>query len=788
MRLTALALLLLPLSSVQAATPLTMEQIMADPDWIGPAVESPYWSLDGKRVLYSLKREGSPLRDVHAVDVATGTSSKLDDAALASLDGGEPVYEPGSRNRVLFVRNGDVFLRDRASGALTQLTRTDAVESSPRFRADGRAALFQSGDDWMSVDLGTRLVSTLAVLKTEKDPDAAPEPDALRDMQLRLIATLAKERADRDALKAQDAARRGVDPSRAPAPIYLGEKLRIVSSALSPDARWLLVATAPQGDEATDGRGGKMPRYVTESGYEEVEDVRTRVGRNAPQPHTLWRVDLVTRAITQFKTDPLPGIAVDPLAELRRKAGKDALEGNRGTRVEGLRFSADGTRAAVMLRSIDMKDRWIATVTAQATALAPLHRLSNSAWSSWDFNEFDWLPDNRTLWYLSEETGFSHLYTVVPGSKPTKLTKGRWEVSGATLSADGTRFLFLCNRTWPGDYEVCAKPLDGGAIGELTALDGVEGFEQSPDGRQLLVRYSSSYLPQQIALVPAAGGEARVLTDTRNAAFRAIDWLQPRIVQVPSSHVKSPIWSKFYRPQTLEPGRKYPIVLFVHGAGYLQNTHAKYPNYFREQMFHNLLVQQGYLVLDMDYRASAGYGRDWRTAIYRQMGHPELEDLVDGVNWLVTEQQGDADNVGVYGGSYGGFMTFMALFRAPEVFKAGAALRPVTDWTQYNHDYTAAILNTPDIDPEAYARSSPIEYADAFRGHMLIAHGMIDDNVFYQDSVRLAQRLIELKKENWELASYPLERHAFVHADAWLDEYRRVYKLFERTLKPAAQR
>jgi dipeptidyl aminopeptidase/acylaminoacyl peptidase len=205
--------------------------------------------------------------------------------------------------------------------------------------------------------------------------------------------------------------------------------------------------------------------------------------------------------------------------------------------------------------------------------------------------------------------------------------------------------------------------------------------------------------------------------------------------------------------------------------------------YFREQMFHNLLVDKGYIVLDLDYRASKGYGRDWRNAIYRQMGHPELEDYVDGLNWLVANHQGDADNVGIYGGSYGGFMAFMALMREPEKFKAGAALRPVTDWTTYNHEYTANILNTPELDPEAYRKSSPIEYADKLKGHLLISHGMVDDNVFYQDSVRMAQRLIELKKDNWELASYPLERHAYVQPESWYDQYRRIYQLFERSLK-----
>jgi dipeptidyl aminopeptidase/acylaminoacyl peptidase len=128
-------------------------------------------------------------------------------------------------------------------------------------------------------------------------------------------------------------------------------------------------------------------------------------------------------------------------------------------------------------------------------------------------------------------------------------------------------------------------------------------------------------------------------------------------------------------------------------------------------------------------------------------------------------------------------MAFMALFKQPGVFKAGAALRPVSDWSQYNHEYTSNILNTPEIDPEAYKRSSPIEYAEGLQDHLLIAHGMIDDNVLFKDSVDLTQRLIELRKGGWSIAPYPMERHGFVHPDAWYDEYRRIYELFEDTLK-----
>ena len=159
-----------------------------------------------------------------------------------------------------------------------------------------------------------------------------------------------------------------------------------------------------------------------------------------------------------------------------------------------------------------------------------------------------------------------------------------------------------------------------------------------------------------------------------------------------------------------------------------------------------------------------------------------LVDL-DGIEFLVANYGVDRGRVGIYGGSYGGFMTFMALFRAPEAFAAGAALRPVVDWMHYNDPYTARILNPPVIDPEAYQRSSPINHAAGLESPLLIAVGMQDDNVFFQDSVLLVQRLIELQKEHFEIAIYPLDAHTFVHPDSWLDEYRRIFRLMETNLK-----
>ena len=776
---------LLTAFAARAGEPITLAQAMADPDWIGPPVETMWWRWDGQAAQYLLKRAGSGIRDTWQVDAAGGAPVRLDGAARAGLDAPGAVLDAGG-DRAAFVRNGDVFVRDLRGGGLQQLTRGNNDAGRLQWSRDG-ALVWRAGGDWYRWD--GRLVAQAAVLKAEDAPGAPAAADDLRARQLRLIDTLREDRERRDAVRVQDRTWRDADPTRAPAPVYLGSGVEIVDSALSPDGRWLLVATTAKG--ADGGRAGKLPRYVTESGYEETEEARTRVGRNDPLPQALWLAEVATGKVREVGFDPLPGIAVDPLAALRKAAGKPALEGNRPVQVATsgdngdaatLRWRDDGGDAAVMVRAIDNKDRWIATLDLAGARLRPRHRLHDDAWINWSFNDFGWLPDG-SLWYLSEEDGFSHLYAL-QGDARRQLTDGRWETSQVAPSRDGGTFYFLCNRDRPVDYEVCSVPARGGQVRELTALDGVEDFALSPDGTRLLVRHSAAYLPPQLAVVDAAGGPARALTDTRSADFKARDWIQPQSVQVPSKHGAGTIWGKFYGPATPEPGKKYPVVMFVHGAGYLQNAELRWPDYFREQMFHNLLVDEGYVVLDLDYRASEGYGRDWRTAIYRWMGKPELEDYLDGLDWVVANKQGDRDRAGIYGGSYGGFMTFVALFKSPGTFKAGAALRPVSDWSQYNHEYTSNILNTPELDPEAYKRSSPIEFADGLQDRLLIAHGMIDDNVFFKDSVMLAQKLIELRKDKWEIAPYPLERHGFTHPDSWYDEYRRIHELFETTLKP----
>ena len=785
-----------PATDAAAPGAITLEQIMADPDWIGPAVEQPYWSADGRSIYYELKRDGSDLRDLYRVDPTTGEGGKLDDKALATADG-KPVFDR-SRRHAAFTRHGDVFVRDLADGRLRQLTRTPQRETGVQWSADGRSVHYRDGNQWYSHDLAAGFSAPVATLKTGDDPQAK-KPGDLERMQLRLFKTLRDIEHEKDARRARDIELSTADPGRAPQPFWLGKDTTIVDTELSPNGRWMLVVTEPA--DYKDGKPSVVNHYVTGSGYTRAEDARSYVGRKDPAPQGLLLLDLDAHAQYPLSLDALPGIHDDPLKDLRarqqaalRKAGHDdeakALDApkTRAVRIadEGfsnIAWSDDGAAAAIQFRAVDNKDRWIASVDFDRHALATRHRLYDKAWINWNFNEFGFLPDSHTLWYLSEESGYSQLYTRAPGGSARQLTRGAFEVSHPQLSADGAWFYLRANAEAPYAYDVYRVATGGGALERITAYEGMDGFALSPDGSRLAVQHSSAYVPSQLAVVNIDGSGGRELTDTRKPAYKAMQWIEPQIVEVPSTHGAGVIYAKFYPPAggNTEPSR--PAVLFVHGAGYLQDVTRGYSPYFREQLFNNLLAQEGYAVLDMDYRASEGYGRDWRTAIYRNMGHPELEDLLDGKAWLVKHHHVDPQRVGIYGGSYGGFMTFMALLRAPGEFAAGAAQRPVADWTSYNHEYTSNILNDPQIDPEAYRTSSPIEYADHLADPLLMQHGLIDDNVMASDTIRLYQRFIELHKKDFWMSLYPLERHGFVYADSWYDEYRRIHELFTRYVR-----
>ncbi len=789
--LSILILTAFPLPSAAQPEPVTLKRIMADPDWLGTPPRDAYWAADGVGVFYTRKRVGERIDDLWylPLDGGDATVVELDRIAGVGTEGGD---FNADRSHKAFVRHGDLYLQRMDDSSVRQLTRTAAGYRDPVFLTDGRIAV-RLDNAIHAYDPESGLLERIAEIRFEKDPAKdPPKDDYLSAQQRRLLGVVAERRQRRDDATKRELVEIDRDPGRPARAIYLEKDRRLVTAAMSPDGRWFLVATE---QSERDGKRDTVPFFVTDDSYVENQPVRQMVGEGEPGTQYLSLLDLASGTRVDLDLSGLPGIADDPLAKLREKAGEKALEGNRAVVLMDAVWNEDGSGVALMLRAVDNKDRWVATVRTVDHKVRPRHRLSDEAWINWYtsrdffwFNDLGWMPDGETLWFLSEHTGWSQLYTLGERDRrPRALTEGRYEVSYPTLSPDGGWFYFVANAVHPGIHEVYRVRATGGVPERLTFLEARTRYTLSPDGTKLLLTSSSVMHHDELYLQNIGTREARRLTRTMSDEFLAYPWIAPQTVAVPSSHAKGrAIYSRVYLPPGFDATRaeKYPAVMFVHGAGYLQNVHYGWSGYFREFMFHTFLAEHGFVVIDMDYRASAGYGRDWRTAIYRRMGTPELEDMQDGVEWLVASRNVDPARVGVYGGSYGGFMAFMALFRAPDLFAAGAALRPVADWAHYHHGYTANILNTPELDPEAYERSSPIEFADGLRKPLLIISPMVDTNVLFKDVVRLTQRLIELEKtEHFTNALYPVENHGFIEPSSWLDEYRRIYMLFEEHLR-----
>lgn len=774
-------------------TELTLEQVMADPDWIGNAPESPYWADDGQSIYYHQKVKGHNERKLWQLDLATNDLRAITDEALFEVDSRSGEISPNKKLKVYNLR-GDLYVKYLDSGDVRQLTKTHANEGRPQFIGNDTVA-YRDGNSYYTIDLSSGLVSQLVDIRLKDDPNKEKEPGYLEKQQTRYFDYIRTQQEERDYSKQRQKDIAASSSRSVSDPWYLGKK-DIHTLSLSPNGKYVVVGTYDKSDKK--GKSDNMPRFVTEDGYVKNEEVRPLVGTYTPRNETLYLLDLTTGEKSELKYDRLPELDDDPLADIKRATAKrngkkyKADKEPRGVAVfdwianGGIEWNARGDSAVIMLYSDDNKDRWLVSVDTDDKELNTEHHLRDMAWvNDWNFNDFGWV-DNETIYFTAEDTGYSHLYVKELGDRPDALTQGRYVVDSVSKDPNSDYLYYRANKKHPGIYEVYRVKASGGDSEAVTNLGGKNDYVLSPDGQQLIISHSEALSPPELFVTSVSGDAAKQVTFTTSDKFKSFPWSQPEYVEIPSREVDQPIYARLYKPADYDAERadKYPAVIFIHGAGYLQNAHQGWSGYFREFMFHTFLNQQGYVVLDIDYRGSAGYGRDWRTAIYRKMGTPEVVDLIDGANWMEANANIDRQNVGIYGGSYGGFLTFMGLFTAPDEFAAGASLRPVTDWVHYNHPYTSNILNTPEVDPVAYERSSPIEFAEGLNKPLLIAHGMVDDNVFFKDTVRLVQRLIELEKtEYFETAIYPIEPHGFKEPSSWLDEYKRIYYLFEENLK-----
>ncbi len=763
MKLLLTVFLLFNLSVLSQKVP-ELKEIMKGPEFIGFLPQNIQWSIDGKSFYF--EKESETEKQYFAVSLKDSKKTRIEHFNRLTTPSVERRLL--SRNLLYKLHDGKLVALNKNGNVKPLLDLNGRISNIQHVLNENRV-YFEMNNNLYRFDITNNYLAQITQIDNENDNGTKKTENYLSSQEKQLFI----ERKKR------------VNPlNRKPSRVVISsEGMDVQSIQVSPNEEFVAFRLSKR----TQPPYTDVMNFISEDGFAKVQKARPKVGTVAPPEMRfgVYSFEKDTTVLIDF--DFLPGLKKAP--EYYSEYGRDMqLEENKALIIHQAKFSPNGEHVLISAKSFDNKDRWIISYDLNSNESLIVDHQHDNAWiggpgiSSWNYysGNLGWI-DNERIYYQSEKSGYSHLYSFdITNENKVALTKGNWEVHSAVLSKDGRRFYVTANETNSGNRSFYHLNIDTKELTAILKKDGAYEVQISPDEKQLAFRYSYKNKPWEVYTAKnKKGAKIQQVTNSTSDKFNAYNWTAPDIVDIPTENGLSSKARVYIPADSVKNGA---AVIFVHGAGYLQNAHNYWSGYFREYMFHHILLEQGFTILDIDYRASKGYGRDHRTAIYRHMGNADLNDQLYGKKWLIENLDIDAERVGMYGGSYGGFITLMALFKHPGEFKCGGALRSVTDWAHYNHPYTANILNTPDMDSIAYKRSSPIYFADGLTDRLIMFHGMVDDNVQYQDIIRLTQRLIELGKENWDLASYPIEAHSFSTPTSWTDEYRRLLKMFNHEL------
>jgi dipeptidyl aminopeptidase/acylaminoacyl peptidase len=771
----AFAFLLINQSAIafaQSSAALTVRDIMAEPSIAGMRAEGEKVSPDGRAVAYLWSAAGREPRDLYVVSTGGGESKLLvravdkpqetrpesetvrDEARtgerreerVMQRDGAQQAREqsvsgiewsPNSK-RLLFSKGGDLYIvaSDGAS-APRRLTSTSAVESGARWLADSRRILYQTGGHLFVFD-----VDQAAIIQLTREGSSSGGGSTQQ--------------------------------TSGGAPVPAGHSVSgAEASNTGTRVAYIVSDTSKQ-------RGLVVPDYTGEF-------------VTAPTVRRGWTEQRV-------QVSDMTG-APDRTVVIKLPAAEGA------SYIRSINWTPDDAALVVDRIDRDTKRRQLFLASVKDGASMLVDEESDPKWVAQLSRIVEVSPKGDQLLFASERDGFNHLYLVplktsgaaaktgnaaAAPSTVRQLTRGAWEVSWASWHADGERIIYSSTEDSTAERQLYSLDVRDGKQARLPTERGMNTDPQlSKNGETIIYEHSQWNVPNDVYALRVCTGCNKTpnpvrLTDTVPARFKQIAWTRPQFIEYKAKDGK-PVRARLYLPARFDKSKKHPAVLFVHGAGYLQNAINGWNNYYREQMFNHILTERGYVVLDVDYRGSAGYGRDWRTDVYDFLGGLDFQDHLDGIDYIVKNYGVDPARIGMYGGSYGGFMAEMAAMRAPDRIACAAALRPVADWKNYYASspvYTTERLGFPEKNREAYRRSSPITYAEQLRRPLLILHGMVDDNVHFQDSVQLVEKLIELGKTDYfDIMFYPKESHAFIRPESWRDEYERILRFFDQHLK-----
>jgi dipeptidyl-peptidase-4 len=437
---------------------------------------------------------------------------------------------------------------------------------------------------------------------------------------------------------------------------------------------------------------------------------------------------------------------------------------NKDIYIPRVKWLSNSKKLSYQLQSRDQKTLMLKTYNLKKSRRKTLLTEKSMHWLNLH-KDLTFLSDNKTFIWASERDGYKHLYHYnLNGKLISQLTKGEWVVDSLARVDEKNGWVYFTGRAdTPLERHLYKVPLSGKFpenVQRITKRNGFHNIRFSKTSESYIDNFSNTKTPKQVSLHKANGEHITWLSENKVTPDHPIApyydaLITPEFGTLKSDDGKADLYYKLYKPKNMQPGKKHPVIVSVYGGPHAQLV----TNTWKGADMTQYMLQQGYIVYQLDNRGSNYRGTAFEFPIYETLGQVEVIDQVTGVKYLHTLPYVDRERIGIFGHSYGGYMALMSMFKASDYFKAGVSGAPVTDWMLYDTHYTERYLNHPKINSTGYQQSSVFPYISGLSGPLMVYHGMADDNVLFTNTTKLIKALQDEGKL-FELMTYPGSKHS----------------------------
>lgn len=391
---------------------------------------------------------------------------------------------------------------------------------------------------------------------------------------------------------------------------------------------------------------------------------------------------------------------------------------------------------------------------------------TSNAWV--DINDdLTFLENGEQFIYLSEESGYNHIYLYdLKGKLIRQVTKGDWEVTNYLgYNESNERIYFISTEDSPLERHLYSIHISGNDKIRMSEGEGWNSVNMSRDFKYYIETFSGPEQPGVYTLHESSGDEVRVLEDNEELSETLTEFKMPEkeFMKIPLPQAE--LNAYMLKPSDFDSTKKYPVLFYVYGGPGSQTVTKSFDSGQRP-MWHRFLAEQGYLVFSVDNRGTGARGRDFEKQVYKKLGQYEVQDQIDAAKYVMNRfDYIDTARVGIWGWSYGGYMSSLVLAKGSDIFSTAIAVAPVTSWRFYDTIYTERFMQTPQMNPEGYIKGAPLTHAGEIEGNYLLVHGTGDDNVHFQNAVEMVNKLV-LEGVEFETMFYPNRAHGISGGNA----------------------